>query len=156
MAETAPFVSEFPAAGKVCDSTPRYRDRTAAMARLARACANRGNLREAFRWCERAIATGGADARVHYLRAAILEEQGSLEEAARSLRRAVYLEPRFAMGHFALGNLAARCGRTTESLKHFENTLTLLADCQQDDILPESGGLAVGRLKELIERRTHG
>src|SRR5262249_37448330 len=132
------------------------RNRVRALVRLARSCANRGNLREAFRWCEMAIATGQADARVHYLRAAILEEQGSLDEAARSLRRALYLEPQFAMGHFALGNLAARRGRIEESVKHFENTMALLDTYDLGDILPESGGLTAARLKHLVMRRTNG
>jgi chemotaxis protein methyltransferase CheR len=132
---------------------PVSRNRMPAMVRLARACANRGNLREAFRWCEMAIATGQADARVHYLRAAILQEQGLLDEAVRSLRRAIYLEPGFVMGHFALGNLAAGLGRLKESAKHFENTMALLLTQDPSAILPESGGLTAARLKDMVTRR---
>jgi chemotaxis protein methyltransferase CheR len=131
-------------------------DRALALMRLARACADQGQLEQAFRWCEMAIATGEADARAHYLRAAILQERGDLDEAARSLRRTIYLDPQFALGHFALGNLAALRGRADESSRHFANSLAALAAHESDSVLPEAGGLTVARLREIIKRRTNG
>ena len=130
--------------------------RTPAVLRLARLHANQGNLQEAFRWCEKAVHLAKGDSRVHFLRAAILEEMGSFEEASRSLRRALYLDPNFAIAHFALGNLAKRQGKNQQSMKHFTNTLDLLASCEPDTVLPESGGLTAAVLKDLIARRVHG
>jgi chemotaxis protein methyltransferase CheR len=121
-----------------------------AMLLLARLYGNQGRLRDALRWCERAIAIDKTNARAHYLYATILQEQGSLEQAVLSIRRALYLDPEFVLGHFLLGNLAARLGRLKESEKHFENTLALLAGHQPEDVLPESEGLTAGRLRELI------
>ena len=117
---------------------------------LARLHANQGRLREALEWCEKAIAADKTDARAHYLRATILQEQGLLEEASCSLRSALYADPEFVLGHFALGCLALKTGKVKESEKHFENTLSLLAEYRQDDLLPESDGLTAGRLSEMI------
>lgn len=117
---------------------------------FARVCANQGKLTEALAWCEKAIAADKMAAVAHYLKAAILEEQGLLQEASSSLRQVVYAEPKFVMGHFSLGNLARRQGKRKESRKHFENVRLLLAQHGPEDIVPESDGLSVGMLREML------
>jgi chemotaxis protein methyltransferase CheR len=121
-----------------------------AMLLLARVYANQGNLTAAITWCERAIASDKMTACAHYLRATILEEQDLPEEAIRSLRRAVYVDPLFTLGHFALGSLALRQGDLKESEKHFENVLLLLASYGPEETVPESEGLSARRLREIV------
>jgi chemotaxis protein methyltransferase CheR len=120
-----------------------------AMFLLARNCANQGKLAEALAWCDKSIAVDKLAARAHYLRATILEEQNSITEALLALRHAVYAEPQFVLGHFALGNLTLKHGMPKESQKHFENVLLLLARYGPEDIVPESDGLSAGRLREI-------
>jgi chemotaxis protein methyltransferase CheR len=120
-----------------------------AMFSLARICANQGKLAEALAWCDKAIAVDKLAARVHYLRATILQEQSSIPEALLALRHAVYAEPQFVLGHFALGNLTLKHGMPKESQKHFENVLQLLARYRPEEIVPESDGLSAGRLIEM-------
>jgi chemotaxis protein methyltransferase CheR len=129
-------------------------DYAPAMLLVARACANQGKLAAAIDWSDKAIAADKLAAPAHYLRATILQEQGCLPEALLALRQAVYVEPQFVVGHFTLGNLASKQGRTRESKKHFENALLLLAQCKPEDIVPESEGLSVGRLREMIGLRS--
>jgi chemotaxis protein methyltransferase CheR len=117
---------------------------------LARTYANQGRLSAALNWCEKAITADKMAARAHYLRATIFQEQGCLSEALLALKQTVYVEPQFVLGHFALGNLALKHGRRKESAKHFENALLLLARYEEDDIVPESEGISVGRLREMI------
>jgi chemotaxis protein methyltransferase CheR len=116
---------------------------------LARIYANQGKLAEALAWCDNSISADKMAARAHYLRATILQEQSSMAEALLALRRAVYAEPQFVLGHFALGNLTLKHGRPKESQKHFENVLLLLARYGPEDIVPESDGLPAGRLIEM-------
>jgi chemotaxis protein methyltransferase CheR len=120
-----------------------------AMFSLARICANQGKLAEALAWCDKAIAVDKLAAPVHYLRATILQEQSSIPEALLALRHAVYAEPQFVLGHFALGNLTLKHGTPKESQKHFENVLQLLARYRPEEIVPESDGLSAGRLIEM-------
>jgi chemotaxis protein methyltransferase CheR len=120
-----------------------------AMFLLARNCANQGKLAEALAWCDKSIAVDKLAARAHYLRATILQEQNSITEALLALRHAVYAEPQFVLGHFALGNLTLKHGMPKESQKHFENVLLLLARYGPEDIVPESDGLSAGRLREI-------
>jgi chemotaxis protein methyltransferase CheR len=116
---------------------------------LTRALANQGQLADALAWSERWLAADKLDCAAHYLHAMILAEQGEREAARRSLNRALYLRPEFALAHFALGNLARAQGRG-EANRHFENALQLLRACPADQLLPESDGLDAGRLMEII------
>jgi chemotaxis protein methyltransferase CheR len=123
---------------------------------LARACANQGNLAAALVWCDKAIAADKMAARAYYLRATILQEQGSLPEALFAFKQTVYAEPQFVLGHFSLGNLALKNGELKESKKHFENVLLLLAHYEPADIVAESEGLSAGQMREIILSRGGG
>jgi chemotaxis protein methyltransferase CheR len=116
--------------------------------------ANLGRLSDALNCCERWIAADKTSASAHYLRAVILQEQGSLQEARVSLRRALYLEPRFVLAHFALANVARALEKGEEVRKHLANALDLLRDQEPDDVVPESEGLTAGRLAETIASMT--
>ena len=123
---------------------------TKAKTLLARAYANQGILTEALDWCEKAIATDNLNAGCHYLRATILQECGQVEEATKSLKRALYLDQDFVLAHFGLGNLNKLQGKFRESEKSFENALILVKRFRKDEILPDSEGVTAGRLSEII------
>jgi len=127
-----------------------------AMNLLARVHANQGQLVTALEWCEKAIAADKLNTGCHYLRATILQEQGVMEEAQASLQRTLYLDPKFVMAHFSLGNLALRQGKVKEADKHFENALSLLQAYRPEEILPESDGIAAGRLMDIIQSTVYG
>ena len=62
----------------------------------------------------------------------------------------MYLQPDFALAHFALGNLARAEARTEQADKHLANALHLLRSWPPDALLPESDGMSAGRLMEII------
>jgi chemotaxis protein methyltransferase CheR len=132
------------------DADSRAHEERDAPRRKARACADQGRLAEALEWCEQAIAADKLNPAHYYLLATIEQERGQSETAERSLGRALYLEPDFALAHFALGNLCLSGGRQREARRHFGNALTLLRACPADALLPESDGLSAGRLVEII------
>jgi chemotaxis protein methyltransferase CheR len=117
---------------------------------LARAHADQGRLDEASGWCEKAISQNRTDAGAYYLLAAIRQEQGRLEEAANLLRKALYYEPKLAVVHYALGNLFLKQRNLRDAGKHLSNAWNILADCRREDVVPQSGGLTAGRLRELV------
>jgi len=116
----------------------------------ARALANQGRHADALAWSERWIASDKVDAAAHYMHAMILQEMGEHEEARNSLQRTVYLQPDFALAHFALGNLARAETHTAQASRHFANALHLLRGCPPNALLPESDGMTAGRLVEII------
>jgi chemotaxis protein methyltransferase CheR len=116
----------------------------------ARALANRGQIEEALTLSERWIAADKVNATAHYLHATVLQELGQREDARRSLRRVIYLQPRFALAHFALGNLARADERPAEANRHFENALSVLAGLPAHEPLPESDGMTAEQLASII------
>ena len=121
-----------------------------ALGLLSRAKANQGNLAEALEWCEKVIAVDKLNPESHYLRATILQEQGEVEAAVLSLKKALYLNPDFVPAHFVLGNLFRQQGKQKDSKRHFRNALALLRDRRQDELVAESEGISAGRLAEII------
>jgi chemotaxis protein methyltransferase CheR len=116
----------------------------------ARNHANQGHLDEALAWCQRAIAADRLNLSAHYLYATIQEARGEIESAIEALKRVLYLRPEFVLAHFSLGYLARRQGKQREADKHFANMLALLRNYRQEEIVPESDGLTVGQLLEMM------
>jgi len=135
---------------------PRYADQAGAASQLARARANEGRLAEALEWCERAIAADRLNPAGHYLHAGILQELGQGERAVEALKRALYLEPGFALAHFVLANLRLSLGRRREAIKDFENASALLRGRPRDEPVPESEGLTAGRLGDIVDSLLSG
>ncbi|MDA8164501.1 MAG: protein-glutamate O-methyltransferase CheR [Desulfobacteraceae bacterium] len=131
-------------------------DQAAVAAMLARAYANLGLMVEALAWGRQAAAADKMNPALHYLVAMIEQENGLQEEAAASLRKAVYLDGHFVLAHFALGNLALRRGRRAEARRHFRNALSLLAAYGQDEAVPESEGVTAGRMGMIIRGMIEG
>jgi len=118
--------------------------------RAAHIHANKGSLVEAAEYCERAVAADKLNPARLYLLAAIRREQGQDELAAQSLTRALYLDPRFVLAHFALGNICLAQSSRGEAERHFRNTLDLLHRHSPDETVPESEGLSAGQLAEIV------
>lgn len=121
-----------------------------AMALLARSYANRGMLDQALEWAEKTIAIDKLNSDYHYLYGTILQEQGRLDEAIVSLRRAVFLEPNFVVAHFALGNIARQKGREKDADRHYRIALKILSDYDEQAPVPASEGMTAGRLIHMI------
>lgn len=134
--------------GRPVDSPPTVG--TDILIDAARVSANAGRLAEAAERCDQAIASDKLSAASHYLSALIALERGQSSRAVQSLTRALYLDPAFVLAHFALGNVQLSRGRRAEADRHFLNALVLLEGRPRDDVLPESDGLTVGRLSEII------
>ncbi len=115
-----------------------------------RLLANAGQLEEALSLCNEAIATQKLVSGLYFLRASILQELGKSSEAIISLKQAIYIDPDYIMGHFTLGNLFIRQGNTKNAERYFNNVLDLLSKRENDEILPESEGLSVKYIMEII------
>lgn len=113
--------------------------------------ANKGQLQEALSLCNEGIVKDKLDIGLYYLRASILQELDSHNDAIVSLRQAIYLDPNFIMGHFALGNLFIRQNKMRNARNHFKNVLDLISNLENDDIIPESDGLSVKYIKDIVK-----
>jgi len=117
---------------------------------LIRLLADQGHLEEALSLCDEAIASEKLVPGLYFLRASILQELDKSSEAIASLRKAIYIDPDYIMGHFALGNLFIRQGNARNAKRYFNNVLDLLSRYANDDILPESDGLSVKYIRDIV------
>ncbi len=112
--------------------------------------ANEGNLIEALALCEVGIKEDKLAISLYFLQASIFQELNKTVEAITSLKQAIYMDHDFLMGHFALGNLYHRQGNLKFAMRYFSNALDLLKNLADDDILPESEGLSIKYIREII------
>ncbi len=131
-----------------------HKNDTEALTLQCRMHANEGRLAEALRISELALAADKLSSGLHYLRAAILQEQGMNDEASASLKKALYLDQDLVMAHFTLANLEQRKGKEKESRRHFNAALSLLDRFSPDDVIPESDGMFARELTEIIRATT--
>lgn len=117
---------------------------------LTRSLANLGRLTEALACCEQWAARDKLNPSVHYLRAALLQEQGDFDEAIRALRRALYADPAFPLAHVALANLARRRGDFLQAGRHLNHAQEALGSYEPNQLLPDSDGITAGRMAEII------
>jgi chemotaxis protein methyltransferase CheR len=115
-----------------------------------RLLADQGFLSESLSLCNKTIASDKLAPGLYFMRASILQEMGKSSEAIASLRQGIYINPDNVMGHFILGNLFIRMGNTKNSKRSFKNVLDLLNGSEDDDILPDSEGLSVKYIREII------
>ena len=73
--------------------------------------------------------------------------------AVESLKRSIFLNRNFIIGHYYLGVIFQREGEADTAKRHFKNVLRLLDMVSEDELLEESEGLNAGRLKEIVTGR---
>ena len=122
---------------------------------LAHQYANEGKLVEALDLCRKAIEMDKLNPSHYFLLAVILQEHGRSTDAVNALNKVLYLDRKYTAAHYLLGNLLWQQGKIKESKNHFQNALALLTTFESDAVLPESGGMSVGRVKEIIHTMVH-
>ncbi|MBI3767056.1 MAG: chemotaxis protein CheR [Deltaproteobacteria bacterium] len=83
-----------------------------------------------------AAARHALDPELQYLRAALLIDRGDDEDAARALRRVLYLDRSLAAAHFALGAVLRRLGDVEGARRAYRNARDLCVATAPDAVLP--------------------
>ena len=117
----------------------------------AREMANSGQNSEAFAFLgELSDNDGRLDYRVHFLLALIADHSGYVLKAVDSLKRCIFLNKGFIVGHYYLGVVYQREGDNESAKRSFKNVLRLLEALDDDEQLEEAEGLSAGRLREIV------
>lgn len=117
----------------------------------ARSLADSGNTAEAL-----ALLDNNADSelqldyRTHFLSALIADHAGCVMRAMESMKRAVFLEKDFIVGHYYLGILCRREGDFSAAERYLKNALRLLDELPGEAQLDEADGLTAGSLEEIV------
>jgi chemotaxis protein methyltransferase CheR len=131
-------------------SRPSNKKTTEEMALIAKSYANLGNLDAAKDWCNQLISLDVINPRWYYLKATIEQENTQDKEAIQALQQAIFLDPDFIMAHMALANIFKQHGKSDDSSRYYKNASALLGLRDSDEIVPDSDGLTVGQLLNIV------
>lgn len=120
---------------------------------LGQVYANLGEWLEAEQWCRRATQSNILALNAHYTLALVLQHQQKLDPAITSMRKVIYLDRLNVLGHYGLANLYHASGQRPQAQKSLDNARRLLEGRAAEEMIPESGGVTVGRLREAITRQ---
>ncbi len=124
-----------------------------AAALLGHAYANLAQWDEAERWCRAAIDLDNLALNPYYTLALVLQHQGLLDEAIDAMKKVIYIDRTFVLGHFGLADLHHSKGQLPQALKSLDNARRLLSRLSDEEVVRDSGGITVGNLKEAIIRQ---
>jgi len=119
--------------------------------RMGRVLGNLGRYEEGLEWCRRGVALDKTNAHVYYIAALIQDEMGQNEEAFENLRRSLYVEKNFVLGHFSMANYHRWRRDEGRAARSYRNVLKLL-EGRRDDEEITGDGLTVGRLREIVSQ----
>jgi chemotaxis protein methyltransferase CheR len=120
---------------------------------LGKAYANLGLWQEAADWCQRAVNLDKLALEAYYTLALVLQHQDELRQAIEAMKKVVYIDRQHVLGHFGLANLYHQRGTLAQALKSLDNANRLLDSHSDDEVLPGSSGVTVGRLRDAIIRQ---
>ena len=112
----------------------------------ARNAADGGHHEEALRWCFQVLATDAGNAEAYYLLGAVRGERDERDEAIKMLRKAVYLEPNFALACYALGHQLRLAGDLLAARRWLQTARWLLSALAGDSVVRGDPALTVAEV----------
>jgi len=85
----------------------------------------------------------------HYLFGCINIEEGVLDRAVESFKKALYIDKGFLAAYFYLANAHKLGGRADDAIRGYRNTLKLLSRLSSEEIVPYSGGFEAATLMNI-------
>ncbi len=117
----------------------------------ATAFANVGQLSEAEKLFEQALKINSTDKYTYLTYALTLIELNKLPEAEQALRKTVFLDHQFVVGHYQLGLLLLRMKRQEAGVRCLDNALSMAKLKSPTDAVQGSYELNYARLVEILE-----
>ena len=112
--------------------------------------ADLGDWSNAEYWCSRSIELDKLSLDAYFTRSLIFLHQKQIEEAIESMKKVVYIDRNYILGHYNLANLFFEQRSISQALKSLDNAARLLGNKLDDDIVPGVNGITVSRLKEAV------
>ena len=125
----------------------------AALVLIGQTYADLGNLEEAENWCAKALKADPLSLQAYYTLALVAQHAGKLDRAIDLMKKVVYIDRNFTLGHYGLANLYRDSGLLPQAQKSLDNTLKLLAEQADDQMIAGSRGVTVSRLREAVIRQ---
>jgi len=115
--------------------------------------ADMGEWKNAEEWCKKTIARQKLNRSAHYILALVHQHQGHIEEAVGSMKKVIYIDASYILGHVALADLYHLQKQMPLALKALDNARRFLSQGNLEDIVPDSGGITKRVLLDLTTHR---
>lgn len=135
---------------ELVESRPRH---APSCALLGQAYANLGHWQESEHWCRQAVRYDRLALEAYYTLALVLQHQGRLDQAIRAMKKVVYIDRHYVLGHFGLADLYRSSGQLPQALKSLDNAHRLLNGSAEEELVLGSGGITAGRLRDTVIRQ---
>jgi chemotaxis protein methyltransferase CheR len=116
----------------------------------ATSLANIGHLEEAALNCKKSIQIDSLKIDTYCTYAMVLIELDRYEEAEKALRKTLYLDINFVLGHYLLGILLIKHNELEAGIKSLTNALTIVKDKNSQDSIPGFRELSYGKLEMIL------
>lgn len=118
---------------------------------LSHIASNRGDFDEAIAWAEHCIKIDALFKEPYYTLATIYMAKGVLDIAMAQIKKAIYIDPDFILGHFVMGSLYRLMNVPAEAEKCFQRMQSFISSKATDKVIFETEFLAVGMLSKSLE-----
>jgi len=88
---------------------------------------------------------------VYFYHALLLIQEGHYNDAEKALKKSIYLDKNFILGHYHIALIYQNTGKFSNAKKSFENTINLLNNLNEDYIFTYADNIKVKELKELTK-----
>jgi chemotaxis protein methyltransferase CheR len=114
-----------------------------------RTLADHGKLEAAARGCEQLLQADRLNSTAHLYQALIFKQMARYPEAEAALKRAIYVNPNFAVAYYYLGLVLQTRREPAKARQSFRNLLNLLSCQNPGQPIPDADELTVAELEEL-------
>jgi chemotaxis protein methyltransferase CheR len=128
-------------------------DHAQTCALLGRAYANLGCWAEAEHWCRQAVRFDKLALDAYYTLALVLQHQGQIAQAIEAMKKVIYIDHNYVLGHFGLANLYRTNDQLPQAHKSLDNARRLLEARADNEVIPDSSGITAKRLWEATIRQ---
>jgi chemotaxis protein methyltransferase CheR len=122
----------------------------ALLALKASALANLGKLKEALTCCEKSLQKDPINLQTHFTYAMILLSMDDKKLAEAELRKTLFLDRDFVMGHYQLGMLLMRNDHIPQGLKSLQNAYNITQSKDPKMDVPGYENLTYGKLTDIL------
>ena len=117
---------------------------------LAKIYAGRLEFDNGEYWIDIAIEREPVFAPAYYLRSLILQGLGMLDQSLEAVRRCLYIDPEFLLGHIVMADLLRQFFYPKRAKNVLKNLEKLIFGKAPEDLVPEGDGMTIALLQEFI------
>jgi chemotaxis protein methyltransferase CheR len=115
--------------------------------------ADMGEWKNAEEWCKKTITSQKLNRSAHYILALVYQHQNRIEEAVSTMKKVIYIDSSYILGHVALADLYHLQKQMPQALKSLDNARKFLSQGNPEDIVIDSGGITKRVLLDLTTHR---